>query len=128
MLERKNYRRWVRRFVAAGLGVLFSFASLTPLAAGAFQPAARCGSKTKCCCHKAHGTGGPAIASRSCQSECGRVTLGGNGITVYAQPRTGPSSPVIAVADGARRTEFFAHLLRPAASLRQRPPPSLPLA
>lgn len=128
MLEGKNYRRWVRSLVAVSLGVLFSFASLTPLVSGAFTPKTRCGSKTKCCCRKAHGAGGPAIASRSCQSECGRVTLGGNGIAVYAHPRTGPSSPVIAVADRARPTQFFAHLLRPAGSQRQRPPPSLPLA
>jgi len=124
MLEGKSYRRWVRSFVAVSLGVLFFLASLTPLAAGA-TPVARCASKTKCCCRKAHGTDGPAISSRSCASECGRITLGGNGITVYAQPRTGPSSPVIAVADSVLPDKFFTHLLCTAGSRRQRPPPSL---
>lgn len=115
----------VRSLVAVSLALLFSLASLTPLAA--LTPATRCASKTKCCCKKAHDTTGPALSSRSCGSNCGSVTLGGNGITVYAQPRTGPLSPVIVVAAGARPTQLFAHLLRPAASLRQRPPPSLPL-
>ena len=62
MLEGKNYRRWVRSFVAASLAVLFSFASLTPLAAGAFTPSRAARAKTKCCCRKAHGTDGPAIS------------------------------------------------------------------
>ena len=125
MLEGNNYRRWGRSFVAVGLGLLFVLASLTPLTAGALTTVARCASKTKCCCRKAHGTDGPAISSRSCQSECGRITLGGNGITVYAQPRTGPSSPVIAVADSVLPNEFSAHVLCTAGSHRQRPPPSL---
>jgi hypothetical protein len=128
MLEGKNYRHRARGFVAACLSLLFSFGFLTPLAAGVFTTAAHCGSNAKCCCRKAHGPGGPAISGRSCQSECGRVTLGGNGITIYAQPRTSPASPVIALSGRALPTEFFAHLLRPAASHRQRPPPSLPLA
>jgi hypothetical protein len=128
MLEGKNYRRWARSFVAACLSLLFSFGCLTPLAAGAFTPSASCGSNAQCCCRKAHRSGGIAISGRSCQSECGRVTLGGNGITVYAQPRTSAASPVIVPSGRALPTEFFAHLFRPAASHRQRPPPSLPLA
>ena len=125
MLEGNNYRRWVRSFVAVGLGVLFVLASLTPLTAGALTTVSRCASKTKCCCRKAHGTDGPAISSRSCQTECGRITLGGTGVTVYAQPRTGSTSPVIALADSVLPTEFLAHLLCTAGSHRQRPPPSL---
>jgi len=125
MLEGNNYRRWIRSFVAVGLGLLFVLASLTPLMAGGFASVARCASKTKCCCRKAHGTDGPAISSRSCQSECGRITLGGNGITVYAPPRTGRWSPVIAVAASVLPNEFSAHILSTAGSHRQRPPPSL---
>ena len=128
MLEGKNYRRWARGFVAACLSLLFSFGSLTSLAAAVFAPATSCGSNAQCCCRKAHHPGGPAISGRPCQSECGRVTLGGNGITVYAQPRTSAAQLVIALPGQALPTEFFAHLFRPAASHRQRPPPSLPLA
>ena len=128
MLEGKLNTRWVRGLLAVSLAVLFSFGSLTPLAAGAFSPATRCGNKNQCCCRKAHRTDGPAVSSRACQSECGRVTLGGNGITVYAAPRTGASAPVMALADRARSTEFFVHVPASGGSHRQRPPPSLPLA
>src|SRR4051794_27196486 len=127
-MEGKNYRRWARNLLAACLAVLFSFASLTPLAAGAYMPATHCATKAKCCCHKAHHTDGPAVSSRLCQSECGRITLGGSGITIYAQPRTRTSSPVIASAGLAPTTKVFAHLLRPAGSRRQRPPPVQPPA
>src|SRR5260370_41804781 len=113
MVEGKNYRRWARGLVAACLSLLFSFGCLTPLVAGVFTPATRCGSNAKGCCRKAHGTGGPAISGSSCQSECGRVTLGGNGITVYAQPRTSLAWPVVAVSGRALPTERFAGRLRP---------------
>src|SRR5664279_1335243 len=109
MLDGKTYSRMVRGLVAVGLSALFSFASLTSLAAGTLLPAARCA--TKCCCRKAHATDGPAISGRSCQAQCGTVTLGGTGIAVYAQTRNGTSAPVIAVARRPRSTELFAHLL-----------------
>jgi hypothetical protein len=128
MMEGKNYGRWVRSLIAAGLAVLFSFASLTPLAATALTPVTGCATKAKCCCRKAHHTEGPAISGRTCQSDCGRITLGGSGITIYAQPRTGTSSLVIASAGLAPAAPVFAHLQRPAGSLRQRPPPSQLLA
>jgi hypothetical protein len=128
MLEGKYCARWVRSFMAVSLAVLFSFGSLTPLAAGAFTPATRCGNKTQCCCRRAHRTDGPAVSSRACQSDCGRVTLGGTGIAVYAAPRTATAEPLVAVADRARPSQFSAYLLPPAGSHRQRPPPSLFLA
>jgi len=122
-MEGKNYHRWARCLISACLAVLFSFASLTPLAAGAYTPVTRCATKAKCCCRKAHHTDGPAVSSRLCQSDCGRITLGGSGITVYAQPRTRTSSPVSTSTGLAPATKVFAHLLRPAGSRLQRPPP-----
>src|SRR5690348_10916251 len=119
MLESANYRRWVRSLIAGCLAVLFCFASLTPLATAALTPATRCASKTKCCCRKAHGTDGPAISSRACLSECGRITLGGSGITIYAQPGSSSSAPVIALAHRVPVTQVFAHLVRPAGTHRQ---------
>jgi len=127
MLEGNVLWRWVRSIVAAGLGALFCLASLTPLAtAGA--PAASCGSKTKCCCRRAHSTSGPTASSRACQSECGRILLSAGATAIYAAPAGRASSPVIVLGLGPRSAGVRAILSLSAGSHRQRPPPISPLA
>jgi hypothetical protein len=127
MREGNTYRRRMRSLIAVCLGALFCLASLTPLAAAASTSIAHCGSKTKCCCRKAHSTAGPAISSRSCASDCGRITLGSTGNPIYAPPSFADSSPAIVVAYTLLSQDRATHALRVNDSHRQRPPPFLSL-
>src|SRR4051794_11001323 len=111
MREGKSYWLRIRGLVAVCLGVLFCLASLSPLAASASLSASHCGRKDKCCCHKAHADG-PSFASRSCQSDCGRIALGSTGVSVYAPPVHAHSSPAIVVAYAVTSNLVLAHLLR----------------
>ena len=130
MLGKKETYRLVRALMAACLALVLSSASLVQLSAGSFSGSTSCGrSKAKCCCNKsAKAPSGPAVSSRSCETGCCKLTLGGVVASGFVQPSSravAPQAGMLArLSDGetAPAPRLSDH------SLQQRPPPALPFA
>src|SRR5512147_256233 len=108
MLGKTHLRGLGRALVAACLALLLSSASLVQLAAGSFSGAANsCGrSQGKCCCRKhTKAPAGPAVTSKSCESDCCQVMLGGVAASGFVQPSSRVLAPqaeiLIARCEGA---------------------------
>ena len=123
-MQRDYSLRWVRGLAAIGLAVLFSLASLTPLAASVSSAAACCRSKSECCCHRSTARGGRAVSNRGCPAGCGHVTLGGNESAQWAQAANGDGAPVLVAGHASLVVESSDCSRVLSYSLWQRPPPS----
>src|SRR5579863_2772546 len=132
MLGRRDSFRVARPIGAACLALLLSLASLAPLAAQSLSASnSSCcrRSQAKCCHHKGNAEQplGPTLSSTSCDSDCGRLTLGGIGPSGFVRPSTRSVAPPNAslsglrVSDSSSGSHFFGH------ALQQSPPPDTPL-
>jgi len=121
----------VRAAIAACLAILLSSASLVQLSASSFSGSSNsCGrSQGKCCCRKnAHATPGPAVSSKSCESDCCQVTLGGTAANGFVQPSTRVVAPQAAFLSRVCEGEPATEARLSGYSLQQRPPPTFPIA
>jgi hypothetical protein len=129
MLGKKDIYRLVRALIAACLALVLSSASLVQLSARSFSAPASCGrSQAKCCCRKnATAPYGLAFSSKSCESDCCHLTLGGIAASGFVQPSCRVVAPQAGILTPVcdRETAAAIHL---SDSLRQRPPPAHPLA
>src|ERR1035437_2160092 len=132
MLGRNHSFRLARAVVAACLALLLSFASLVPLAAQSLSgpSSSCCRNRAKCCCRKANAKlpSGSIISARSCGSDCGHLTLGGNRTTGFIPPASRPVAPPIVLLATVRAGQPAHASYLPDHALRQRPPPPAPLA
>ena len=130
MLGKKETYRLVRALMAACLALVLSSASLVQLSAGSFSGSTSCGrSQAKCCCRKgAKAPAGHAVSSRSCESDCCQLTLGGIATSGFVQPSSRVMAPQAGMLTGVRDGETVAALHLSDHSLQQRPPPALPFA
>lgn len=132
MLGKKNSFGWARGVMAVCLAVLLSSASLVPLAARSLSAfdAACCKGHARNCCRKAHTNqpAGPALSSRPCGSDCGRLAPGSIGTSEFVPPSFRPLAPPTESLRGPHASEpsLAAHFSGHA--LRQRPPPTSSLA
>jgi hypothetical protein len=114
------------------LAFFFSFSYLAPMAARSFDGSGDmpcCRSKGKCCCRSHRGSnanGGPIISAAACL-DCGN-TLGGVSATGLKTVQLQILTPAIQVAGHVPGAIFVPQSHVSVYSLRQRPPPSRPIA
>ena len=130
----KRNLRWGRSLVAACLTLLFSLASLAPVAATAFaDPSADmpcCKTKGKCCCRKrlhAKPNSGIVIGAAGC-ADCAGGTLGSVSAVDHAVIRLQVLTPVIRAARAVALSVLPKQSRISEHNLRQRPPPQFLLA
>ena len=132
MLGKRDSFRLARGTIAACLALLFSFASLAPLAARSLTAcnSSCCRSRAKCCCGKANAKPpvGPALSSKSFCGDCGKVTLGSVRTSGFVQPSSRSLAPPAELLVSERAGESSPAADLSGYALRQRPPPASRLA
>jgi hypothetical protein len=132
MLHTTPKSRLARGPIAACLAILLSFASLTPLAAAAFDGLSPscCRNHAKSCCRKAHTKtpAGPAISGNSCNSDCAQWALNDIRQNPLVRPSTPSGSGSGQVFGRVSVAQFSPATLLSDNALQQRPPPAASLA
>jgi len=127
MLGKLHHFCRLRTLVSACMAILIACASLVPLAARSLiEPDSSCCRKgMKGCCKKgmAKPVAGPLLSAKSCEADCGRVTLGGVIASGFIPPSAECSARPLEKSASLCAVEAVPAVHLSDHSLQQRPPP-----
>ena len=128
MLGRKDSFCLTRTIVAACLALVLSFVFFAPLAARSLiaSSSSCCRNRVRCWCHKKslQPPTGPAVSSRLCGNDCGRLTLGSIGPSGFVPPSSRSWARPTEILGRAPVCESVSAENAADYALQQRPPPA----